>query len=479
MWSKWTSWSECSKTCFHHVNDVGFRHRFRSCNSTLATINNGTSPCIGDSEVQEPCNIVQCPGNTIIHLHSSATPQLGWNKEKTDILYLLSVNGGWSTWPQWSKCSAKCDSGVQIRERFCNSPLPLHGGSKCLGPHIQTTDCNSHPCSGTPGTTSTVTNNYKYSNNINIRDVFKSICLHPQVHVHRGWCTWQQLNVRHRVVHVHGCVWTWLALRCSAPPPAMMAATAPKGSTCSTKVVCLCLSVHATTRGRCMMPIQPCQMMPAITGNYQPTVNKLYEIYLLNWIFVSTKAHVLMVIWSVDHLPVLVSNRHSSLIFKKIVSVYYMLCLSLDFADSCFHLVCMVYSGLWLEQLDPMECMQSNMWCWREAALSLRNQPSCRIWGSTLQRGQSWDWYMQHWTLLWSVYDWHPPRSFSLLWHLESLKADCVAINLELIYLWSIWRYKGAMDPLVRLFGDLWRRLQIPNSRIRPRSWHCTAIQCL
>lgn len=36
-------------------------------------------------------------------------------------------------------------------------------------------------------------------------------------------------------------------------------------------------------------------------------------------------------------------------------------CFSLNFADFCFYLVCMVYSGLWLEQLDPMERMQSNM----------------------------------------------------------------------------------------------------------------------
>lgn len=194
------------------------------------------------------------------------TPQLGWNKgKKNDILYLLSVNGGWSAWSQWSKCSAKCDSGVQIRERFCNSPSPLHGGSKCQGPHIQTRDCNSHPCSGTAATATTVNNNYKYSNNIN-SCLFKSMCLHPQVHVHREWCTWRQLNVRHRVVRVRGCVWTWLSLRCSAPPPAMMAAIAPQASTCSTEVVCTWLSVHATTRARCMMLIQPCLAMPAITG---------------------------------------------------------------------------------------------------------------------------------------------------------------------------------------------------------------------
>ncbi|XP_029005418.1 SCO-spondin [Betta splendens] len=112
VWSKWTSWSECSKTCFNHVDEVGIRRRFRSCNST-------NSACDGDSEEQEPCNTEHCP-----------------------------VNGGWSSWSSWSSCSSECDSGVQTRERFCNSPSPQHGGNKCPGPQIQTGDCNSHPCTG-------------------------------------------------------------------------------------------------------------------------------------------------------------------------------------------------------------------------------------------------------------------------------------------------------------------------------------------
>lgn len=52
-------------------------------------------------------------------------------------------------WSVWSQCSSECDSGVQTRERFCNSPSPQHEGSSCPGPHIQTRDCNSHPCLGT------------------------------------------------------------------------------------------------------------------------------------------------------------------------------------------------------------------------------------------------------------------------------------------------------------------------------------------
>uniref|UniRef100_A0A7N6C397 Uncharacterized protein n=1 Tax=Anabas testudineus TaxID=64144 RepID=A0A7N6C397_ANATE len=96
-----------------HVNEVGIRQRFRSCNYTKST-------CDGDSEEQEP----------------------------SDFSCVLSVNGGWSAWTPWSQCSSECDSGVQTRERFCNSPSPQHGGSSCPGPQIQTKDCNSHPCSG-------------------------------------------------------------------------------------------------------------------------------------------------------------------------------------------------------------------------------------------------------------------------------------------------------------------------------------------
>ncbi|XP_061570036.1 SCO-spondin [Cololabis saira] len=113
-WSKWTVWSECSKTCFSHVNDVGIRRRFRGCDHT-----HNQSLCHGDSEEQEPCNTVHCP-----------------------------VHGGWSAWSAWSECSTDCDSGVQTRERFCSLPAPQHGGHSCTGPHIQTRDCNSHPCSG-------------------------------------------------------------------------------------------------------------------------------------------------------------------------------------------------------------------------------------------------------------------------------------------------------------------------------------------
>ncbi|XP_058879421.1 SCO-spondin [Acipenser ruthenus] len=111
QWSEWTPWSQCSKSCFLHVDNVGVRRRFRSCNDTAG------DACSGAAEEQELCATLPCP-----------------------------VPGGWSSWSPWSSCTSDCDSGVQTRNRRCTAPLPKHGGEDCPGPHIQTRDCNTQPC---------------------------------------------------------------------------------------------------------------------------------------------------------------------------------------------------------------------------------------------------------------------------------------------------------------------------------------------
>ena len=55
--------------------------------------------------------------------------------------FLFLVNGGWSTWSQWSDCSVKCGKGTQRRIRSCTNPAPLNGGSQCAGDKKQETDC--------------------------------------------------------------------------------------------------------------------------------------------------------------------------------------------------------------------------------------------------------------------------------------------------------------------------------------------------
>lgn len=64
------------------------------------------------------------------------------------VMWLFIVNGNYTSWSAWSKCSATCGSGIQERTRTCTHPKPLNGGKNCasLGPTVETQSCNSQPC---------------------------------------------------------------------------------------------------------------------------------------------------------------------------------------------------------------------------------------------------------------------------------------------------------------------------------------------
>ena len=63
---------------------------------------------------------------------------------------MLSVDGGYSRWTEWSECSKSCGWGYQSRDRKCNSPEPSRGGKDCtdLGESSEVQDCMIIECPG-------------------------------------------------------------------------------------------------------------------------------------------------------------------------------------------------------------------------------------------------------------------------------------------------------------------------------------------
>uniref|UniRef100_UPI00193A61B8 uncharacterized protein LOC120335429 n=1 Tax=Styela clava TaxID=7725 RepID=UPI00193A61B8 len=103
IWTDWTLWTECSKTC-----GSGVRYRSRSCEFGRAY----EDGCQGSMDESEACSVQACPI--------------------------------WSAWSEFEPCNVGCGRGSMTRTRTCI------GGSVgelgCLGPASDTEDCIAGAC---------------------------------------------------------------------------------------------------------------------------------------------------------------------------------------------------------------------------------------------------------------------------------------------------------------------------------------------
>lgn len=167
-WARWQSWSICSKSC-----GGGDQSRMRTCTNPPPL--HGGRQCLGRNKETRSCNRRPCPvdgnwadwkpwsscsrscaGGKQIRWRSCTNPQpssggswcIGSRQETKSCNEdkLCPVNGGWSFWGYWGRCSVSCGAGVRHRARTCNNPPPAHGGARCRGESKEVSYCESSSC---------------------------------------------------------------------------------------------------------------------------------------------------------------------------------------------------------------------------------------------------------------------------------------------------------------------------------------------
>eukprot|EP00794_Sanderia_malayensis_P011287 gene11287-12468_t len=108
--SEWSAYGTCSVSC-----GGGLQFSTRACSNPFPS--NGGSACAGATKKSRRCNTKRCP-----------------------------VNGGFSNWSSWGRCSRSCGPGNQYRRRRCNNPIPRYGGKACTGNYRESQSCNLKPC---------------------------------------------------------------------------------------------------------------------------------------------------------------------------------------------------------------------------------------------------------------------------------------------------------------------------------------------
>ncbi|XP_058450901.1 hemicentin-1-like [Malaya genurostris] len=172
-WSTWTKWSSCSLDCVTEYSGLkSVRSRNRTCDSPAPSL--GGKACIGEEHEVEVCSVKFCSTNggwtpwtkwspcsetcgfgRSLRWRSCTNPAprnggLPCKGSESEIMICKEreciVDGGWSEWGPWSKCSKTCGVGLRHRKRSCTNPEPKTGGRSCEGENIEIEKCSGKSC---------------------------------------------------------------------------------------------------------------------------------------------------------------------------------------------------------------------------------------------------------------------------------------------------------------------------------------------
>ncbi|KAI3381857.1 hypothetical protein SNEBB_005336 [Seison nebaliae] len=152
VWSQWSTWSSCSVTC-----GKGEKKRSRYCISNAVTKSN--------EQVME-CEMVVCscaysrwsdwshcfcPNGQKYRMRSLLSFDISNCKQESTVdveQCECPINGEWSIWSEWDKCSGEqCGGrGSQSRRRSCNNPTPKNRGQPCFGVSLEQRNCLVPEC---------------------------------------------------------------------------------------------------------------------------------------------------------------------------------------------------------------------------------------------------------------------------------------------------------------------------------------------
>lgn len=112
----WSTWSGCSASC-----GKGFHTRFRNCTNPKPDGGGKNCDGIGPAKETEQCDLPECE---------------------------IPINGNYTRWTTWTKCSKTCGGGVRARYRSCTNPAPFGKGKICtrFGEPRAVEQCNTEKC---------------------------------------------------------------------------------------------------------------------------------------------------------------------------------------------------------------------------------------------------------------------------------------------------------------------------------------------